>query len=414
MRRRRRQGLLRAVMMCVAPPAATGARRRIAFGMSLVPSAFLAGCDLRDLLVDPPAPARNARLAFTVAPAATAGSIHRAAQTADRAWVYVARMTGEAVFDTIVPFPPSAPELRLLVGVTVVDDRESFSITTELREGDFALSRGVATVEVDRGGTAETEVVVAPETVTVGAGTDHSCALRANGAAFCWGSIQVGQLGTGTADPFSAVPMPVAGGRAFAAVYVGNFYSCALDTEGQAFCWGLNGFGQLGDGTTTDGSVPMPVAGGHQFRSLAVSISHTCGLTVAGDVHLLGKQLVRAAHRRSRPVQFRSHASPPARPVAVGARGRRSHLRAGAGGRGPLLGQPFCGRGRPGAGHGPRPIHRSHKPATASAAGSRRPAKPSAGERTPAETWGTAPERPALHRLRSRAVCASGPFRRSG
>jgi alpha-tubulin suppressor-like RCC1 family protein len=52
-----------------------------------------------------------------------------------------------------------------------------------------------------------------------------------------------------------------AGGLEFRQVRAGNSHTCGVTTN-QALCWSFNGFGQLGDGTTTDRLVPTPVAGG--------------------------------------------------------------------------------------------------------------------------------------------------------
>src|SRR5439155_24488068 len=81
------------------------------------------------------------------------------------------------------------------------------------------------------------------------------------GAAYCWGFNSGGQLGDGTTtDRFS--PTPVAGGVTFAALSAGNNgaggHTCGVTTSGAAYCWGHNGNGQLGDGTTTDRLVPTP------------------------------------------------------------------------------------------------------------------------------------------------------------
>ena len=51
-------------------------------------------------------------------------------------------------------------------------------------------------------------------------------------------------------------------------VDAGGFHSCALKA-GQAFCWGNNGSGELGDGTTTGRPVPTPVGGGLSFAALS-------------------------------------------------------------------------------------------------------------------------------------------------
>ena len=63
---------------------------------------------------------------------------------------------------------------------------------------------------------------------------------------------------------------------------VGGVHTCALDTDGSAYCWGRNTYGQLGDGTTTDRTAPVRVEGRHRFTSLHASGAHTCGVLSGG------------------------------------------------------------------------------------------------------------------------------------
>jgi alpha-tubulin suppressor-like RCC1 family protein len=98
-----------------------------------------------------------------------------------------------------------------------------------------------------------------------------TCGLTPPGAAYCWGTSRHGQLGTtsmltpscavvnGADIPCTSVPVPVAGGIAFATLALGEEFACGLDRDGAAFCWGRNDFSQLGDGTTTDRNIPTPV-----------------------------------------------------------------------------------------------------------------------------------------------------------
>ena len=122
---------------------------------------------------------------------------------------------------------------------------------------------------------------------TVSAGSRYTCAVTADGGAYCWGDNRAGQLGDGTTTSRSS-PTLVAGSLSFAAVSTGGGHTCALTPTGAAYCWGDNRAGQLGDGTKTDQSSPVPVAGGLSFASVSTGFNHTCGVTTAGAAYCWG------------------------------------------------------------------------------------------------------------------------------
>jgi alpha-tubulin suppressor-like RCC1 family protein len=96
--------------------------------------------------------------------------------------------------------------------------------------------------------------------VGVSPGGGHACAIDTANLAWCWGTNGFGQLGSA---PFSdqLSPKPVSGGFRFKAVHSGLVHTCALTAEGRAYCWGANVWGQLGNGNSTGAStVPVPVA----------------------------------------------------------------------------------------------------------------------------------------------------------
>ncbi|WP_426058488.1 RCC1 domain-containing protein [Hymenobacter sp. B1770] len=96
----------------------------------------------------------------------------------------------------------------------------------------------------------------------VAAGDFHSLALSTDGRLVAWGNNCAGQLGDGSTtrqlQPV-LVSMPQGSASAkWARIVSGGFHSLAYTTDNQLCTWGCNGFGQLGDGTTTNQQLPLP------------------------------------------------------------------------------------------------------------------------------------------------------------
>ena len=130
--------------------------------------------------------------------------------------------------------------------------------------------------------------------VSITAGGAHTCALLNTGAVNCWGHNGYGQLGNGTTTK-SLVPVPVGaftGGATAVSITAGGSHTCAVLNTGVVNCWGWNGIGQLGNGNTTDSSVPVPVGaftGGATAVSITAGNAHTCAVLNTGAVNCWGR-----------------------------------------------------------------------------------------------------------------------------
>src|SRR5439155_646348 len=125
---------------------------------------------------------------------------------------------------------------------------------------------------------------------SVSAGVAATCGVTPAGAAYCWGHNGSGELGNGTRIN-SSTPVAVSGGLTFAAVSGGESFdfTCGVTTGGAAYCWGANGLGQFGNGTTTSSTTPVPVSGGLTFTTVSGgATSFTCGVTTAGAAYCWG------------------------------------------------------------------------------------------------------------------------------
>lgn len=134
----------------------------------------------------------------------------------------------------------------------------------------------------------------------VSVGASHACALMVGGAVRCWGSNDLGELGNGSivprgADPTDFPPPDVPLPGPMVRVHAGVGSTCALAPDGSVYCWGYNGAGQLGVGTTESvgdepGEMPPKASGfGAPIVSLAMASNHVCGVLADGHVRCFGE-----------------------------------------------------------------------------------------------------------------------------
>lgn len=134
---------------------------------------------------------------------------------------------------------------------------------------------------------------------------EGSCAILIDNSIVCWGYDQAGALGDGSNPTNSYSPRDVADIKAVISVSVGDSFVCAVNEEGQVFCWGANQplevafperFGRLGTGlrepnclttcptTPLGSSIPLRVKGIEDAIAIDTSIKHACAVTHRGSV----------------------------------------------------------------------------------------------------------------------------------
>lgn len=140
----------------------------------------------------------------------------------------------------------------------------------------------------DGGGVPRSDVPVAvvgiDDAIAITARGDHTCAVRANGNALCWGSNEDDQLGN---SPLASSATPVAVGYVggVTSIRAGTWHTCAIHGNGAVRCWGENGADQAGPGASTDVALPG------RARELALGTDHTCARLVDGSAYCWGSNM---------------------------------------------------------------------------------------------------------------------------
>ncbi|MBI4897804.1 MAG: hypothetical protein HY827_05495 [Actinobacteria bacterium] len=176
-----------------------------------------------------------------------------------------------------------------------------------------------------------------PMSVTLGApvtqlvlGRFHSCARLADGSVKCFGRNKLGQLGNATnsgTDSPNAAGLIVSPGAPVSQLAAANLTTCALLNTGVVKCFGSNGSGQFGDGTSNSIANPTPstMSLGAAATEIAVGGYHVCALMGSGEVKCAGDnyygQLGNAANHGT--------TTPNTTPLTVDLGGSAVHIAAG-------------------------------------------------------------------------------------
>ena len=126
----------------------------------------------------------------------------------------------------------------------------------------------------------------------VDGGYGHTCAIMDDGSVYCWGYNAYSQLGDGTTtNSQTPVPVTMPTGLTATSLEMGFYHGCMIMDDGSAYCWGTNSNGRLGDGTDTDPMTPVQVSlpSGRTATSISAGEGHMCVITDDGNIYCSGK-----------------------------------------------------------------------------------------------------------------------------
>lgn len=126
------------------------------------------------------------------------------------------------------------------------------------------------------------ELKLGDDVLQVTAGLEHTCVLMATRRVRCWGNGMSGRLGRGNNDSAflagETSASDVLGVADVVEISAGGSFTCALTGAGAVYCWGENGFGQLGRGHTVDVSDPTgkPTNVGGSAKEIRAGTEFAC------------------------------------------------------------------------------------------------------------------------------------------
>jgi alpha-tubulin suppressor-like RCC1 family protein len=201
--------------------------------------------------------------------------------------------------------PVEVSNLRLVTALSSGGAVEKSEVALALLEGGTVMAWGRDTFGQLGNGTTEefSSVPVAvcatgetapctkqlSEVTSIAAGAEFSLALK-GGAVMAWGNNLFGQLGNGTTTESDA-PVEVQGlSEAATAVAAGGYHGLVLLQSGKVMAWGRGAAGQLGNGTTTDSDVPVEVQGlSEEATAVAAGAEYSLALLKSGKVMAWGE-----------------------------------------------------------------------------------------------------------------------------
>jgi alpha-tubulin suppressor-like RCC1 family protein len=258
------------------------------------------------------------------------GEDHTCAITSDHSlWCWGRNNFGQLGDGTTAP--EASPIRVTALGATVVEVAAAFERTCARKQDGTLWCWGYNGVGQLGDGTATDQhspvqvTALGASVAQISTGVYHTCARTNDGAVWCWGANDSGQLGSDALDPFTPTQVTALGTSVIKlnSGSGGEAHSCAIKADRTLWCWGGNFEGELGNGTTVDSMSPIQVTAlGASVVDASVGGRDTCAAKADGSLWCWGSgdyaQLGDGSQNinRLKPVQVSGFAPlPPAAPA---------------------------------------------------------------------------------------------------
>lgn len=128
--------------------------------------------------------------------------------------------------------------------------------------------------------------------ISISSGEFHTVALCSDNTLAAWGWNGFYQLGSASAPglvPSAVSRTSALSGKTIVAVAAGNLHTLVLTSENQVYAWGYNGYGSLGDGTTSSSYEPVLVQNLSGENIIQISAGyHSAALSNNGRLFMWG------------------------------------------------------------------------------------------------------------------------------
>jgi alpha-tubulin suppressor-like RCC1 family protein len=171
-------------------------------------------------------------------------------------------LAGSAAALACWPLAPSGGDLSEDAAVAPVPD--ATNVTGEDGSTSASGDGGAEGGTTQDGATLDGSRPVLPHpSTTIAEGIGFACAIDGQGNVWCWGNNTFGQTGAPLTVPYAAQPVMVAGVSSATAIALGDYHACAVTASNAVYCWGINNSGQLAhdpDAGVNDDICPGAVA----------------------------------------------------------------------------------------------------------------------------------------------------------